>query len=407
MSLPAMLILGVVLPPAPVTDFTPAARTSTHTQVISGRRPVRRSIKEAFDPRNNSLNALRLVFSLLVIAGHAQPLAFGDDARRLGSLSYQDMPVDAFFVISGFLITSSRLRSKSTYDYLKKRFLRIYPGYWAALLVAAFIFGPLIWLRENNQSLASYFSASTENPFAYVVKNATIFVSQYNVAGLLANAPAAASINGSIWTLVYEVLAYVGVAVLAIAGVLHRRQLVTAITVVFLITYILVMSNLAFIMETTGVSHHIQDPFRFGFMFTVGASFFLWADRIPFSNRLAALSAAVLLAGGVFGSWRYYAAPAFVYLIFWLAIRLPSAVHRIGRKNDLSYGIYLYGWPAQQLLWTYGVPQYGEFVFTVAAMTIATACAGLSWRFVEAPALNYKSILSRRSVADVASAKSW
>jgi peptidoglycan/LPS O-acetylase OafA/YrhL len=67
-----------------------------------------------------------------------------------------------------------------------------------------------------------------------------------------------------------------------------------------------------------------------------------------------------------------------------LLVELPMIRH-----TDLSHGLYLYGWPAQQLAWmrTPGKSIAGNFVLATA---IALACAALSWFLVERPALRLK-----------------
>ena len=89
------------------------------------------TLATAFDPRHNSLNALRLALATLVIVSHAWPIGgFGNDPH-IGDLSFGGWAVAGFFAISGFLITSSRLRSSFS-AYLWRRMLRIFPGLWVA-----------------------------------------------------------------------------------------------------------------------------------------------------------------------------------------------------------------------------------------------------------------------------------
>lgn len=59
------------------------------------------------------------------------------------------------------------------------------------------------------------------------------------------------------------------------------------------------------------------------------------------------------------------------------------------RHTDLSYGLYLYGWPAQQLAWMLPIGKTiaGNIVIATA---IALSCAALSWFLVERPALRLK-----------------
>ena len=93
------------------------------------------------DKKENNLNLIRLLLALLVLFAHCCPLAFGMEAAKRPILQNDagSFAVDQFFFISGFLITASWLRSKSMNDYLRKRVLRIYPGFIGALLVSTII----------------------------------------------------------------------------------------------------------------------------------------------------------------------------------------------------------------------------------------------------------------------------
>ena len=73
------------------------------------------ALAEQFDPRRNSLNALRLLFALLVIVGHAGRIGFGVGGFGKPGFSVlrfapSEVAVDGFFVISGYLICRSRVK---------------------------------------------------------------------------------------------------------------------------------------------------------------------------------------------------------------------------------------------------------------------------------------------------------
>ena len=52
--------------------------------------------------------------------------------------------LDGFFLISGYLITESYQKSRSSGEYLLKRILRIYPGYVVAYLICILAVGPFV-----------------------------------------------------------------------------------------------------------------------------------------------------------------------------------------------------------------------------------------------------------------------
>lgn len=83
----------------------------------------------------NCLNLIRLAAAFQVVFGHMVEhlgLPINETGLRL---VYFLRGVPIFFVISGFLIWSSVERSISYGQYIKKRFLRIYPELWVAVLI--------------------------------------------------------------------------------------------------------------------------------------------------------------------------------------------------------------------------------------------------------------------------------
>ena len=104
---------------------------------------------------------------------------------------------------------------------------------------------------------------------------------------------------------------------------------------------------------------------------------------------LALLLAFMLLRGGPWAHLPYFGLLTYGSLWLGLCVRLPMI-----RRTDLSYGLYLYGWPAQQLAWM--LPAGKSVAGNIAiASAIAFACAVASWFLVERPALRLK----RRFVA--------
>ncbi|WP_261567104.1 hypothetical protein [Frankia gtarii] len=88
----------------------------------------RQTVASAFDPRRDSFGFLRIGLALVVFVQHglaAGGLAPAPTARYDPAV----IAVDCFFVISGFLITRSRLTIRSTRRFLVHRFLHVLPGF--------------------------------------------------------------------------------------------------------------------------------------------------------------------------------------------------------------------------------------------------------------------------------------
>lgn len=89
--------------------------------------------------QDNALSLIRIMAAFQVMFGHMlEHLDLPIDSTLYG-ITYYFRGVPIFFALSGFLIWFSIGRSKSYGIYLKKRFLRIYPELWVALLIEIII----------------------------------------------------------------------------------------------------------------------------------------------------------------------------------------------------------------------------------------------------------------------------
>jgi peptidoglycan/LPS O-acetylase OafA/YrhL/O-antigen/teichoic acid export membrane protein len=376
---------------APITDAPLPVQRVRRT--VEEPVPGPGSLGHAYAKRSNSLNFLRVFFAFLVIVGHSGHLGFNRLGPHLGSMYPADVAVDGFFVISGFLITSSRLRSRSGASYLWKRALRILPGYWACLVVTAFGLAPLLYWRIHGTFAG--FMAAGNPPASYVTHNAILVQAQTGVAGVLPHAMVPYVLNGSLWTLLYECLAYLGLAALASVGLLRSRsRLLPVITVLCLVGLAWLTVDPAGFKATLHSPELLPRSVRLGAVFCAGASLRLWHDRVPVSGRIAALCAVVVVASSALTDWQIVGAVPFAYLVLWLGTRLRR-LHAVGSRHDLSYGIYLYAWPIQQTLTSVGGARLGFGGYIAVTTAVAAGCAWLSWRFIEAPAIRLKSLRLR------------
>ncbi len=201
-------------------------------------------------------------------------------------------------------------------------------------------------------------------------------------------------VNGSIWTLPFEMAAYSGIALLAWVGLLRQRTLLAPILAALMLT-LMVFCDLNAATLSTSV---LYDGARLGLFFAIGMSFYLWQDRVVVSGRLALFAAGLWLASPwivgprLGGDWQLLGAVPLAYLTLWLGIRLPLS--RIGRKRDLSYGVYLYAWPIQQLLTMWGVPGHGWVLYSSLSISASVLLAFVSWHCVESPMLKHKDLVA-------------
>ena len=349
--------------------------------------------------RPNSFGFLRWVMAGMVVVDHSFPLGGfngGTDPTwtwTKGQESLGGIAVAGFFVISGFLVCRSYLSSRSTPRFLWKRFLRIFPGFWVCLLVTAMVFAPLAWLHERG-ALTAHYLGGPDSPLHYVSANFFLHMHQFGIDRLLGQTPFARAGNpfawdGSLWTLIYEFKSYLFLALLGFVGLLASRWVLPSLTGLL---YVLALSWQIDPSWAGKLLPVLRDVYvaRFGFLFLLGATLALFADRIPVNDKLGVLSGVVVVATLHDGGWIFLGYPAFAYLLLWLAARLP--MQWWDRAGDLSYGTYIYAFPLQMLLAEHGLQRHGVLAFVAGSMLTTTAAAWVSWHLIEKRALALKSI---------------
>jgi peptidoglycan/LPS O-acetylase OafA/YrhL len=340
------------------------------------------TLAQVFDPRANALNAWRLTLATGVILQHSWPLTGRKEYPPFDQLLSQ-VWVDGFFVISGFLITSSWLRNPRLREYAAARGLRIFPGLWVCLVVVAFVIAPVGVAIQGGS--AAKLLASTA-PIEYVLNNAVLNVYHAGIAGTPRGVPWPGVWDGPLWTLIFELMCYVAVALAGLAGLLKRRWptvvvLVLAVAVAALVSY-----------PVNALETFPQMVARFAVVFAAGALLRQYQDKIPARWSLVVLSAAIVIAAGMLvPNYRVIAAIPLAYAVVVSGALIKNA--RLRLRNDLSYGTYIYAWPVQQLLVICGLAFLNPFVFAVVAALATVPLAALSWFLVEKRAMSLKSRL--------------
>ncbi|SPM38588.1 Peptidoglycan/LPS O-acetylase OafA/YrhL, contains acyltransferase and SGNH-hydrolase domains [Mycobacterium numidiamassiliense] len=345
----------------------------------------------AFDPRNNALNAWRLVLATGVILWHSFPLTGRHVPFAAGYQFLSQVFVDGFFAISGFLITSSWLKNPRLRDYFVARGLRIFPGLWVCVAVTAFVIAP-ISVAVQGGSVSHLLTSG--KPIQYVLNNALLNVLYSGIDGTPRGVPFPGAWNGSIWTLIPELLCYIAVAGFGVAGLLRRRWLLPTLMVLMLACSVLVTPWHGFTQLWTPAAIGA----RFAVMFLAGALLHQYQHVIPARWSLVAVSAVIVLAANWSPNYRVFAAIPLAYAILVSGALLHDK--RLRLRTDLSYGVYIYAFPMQQLLIVCGLGVLHPLVFFPVAALATLPLAALSWFLVEKHAIALKSRLIRRPSFD-------
>jgi peptidoglycan/LPS O-acetylase OafA/YrhL len=342
--------------------------------------------------RRNNFDALRLVAAVSVIFSHSFLIAEGTQQHEwlvllTGSQSILGLcGVFVFFAISGFLVTQSFEATGDPLRFLAKRALRIFPGLFIATALSAFVLAPLVTTLEPG----AYFSQPA--PYRYVVGNTLLDPGVHELPGVMfVNNPVGLEINGSMWTLRIEFIMYLMVLGLGVA------RLLTLPVIMMLLALGIACLHFQALDLLGGWG------WLLGF-FAAGMVLYKLRDSRVFDGRIALLA----LAGLVLSVPLREFIPLFplfgCYLALWLALSPRLPVIPAARFGDLSYGLYIYGWPVEQAaIWLTGGRAAWWQVFAI-ALPATAAFAFLSWHLIERPALRLKPGARRRATLPAAAA---
>ena len=324
--------------------------------------------------RHNNFDLLRLVAALSVIFSHAfllaensqdhDPLMILTGGQAILGLA----GVFVFFTISGYLISQSFDNTPSPFVFLAKRALRIFPGLLGCLLVCVFVIGPLVTTLPLGEYLTRL------ETYLFLLHNAVLDV-DYNRLPGVAFWPGniGGIVDGPLWSLPCEALLY-----LMLFGLGVCRLLTLPVTVLLLAAGIAALW-LDTAGETFGSALWLLGFFAAGMCLYrlrgLGARVFArhWAVLALIGLALSIPARLFLVAFPLFGG----------YLVIWLALSRRLPVLRAARFGDLSYGLYIYGWPVEQcVVYFSGATAPWWAVFLIAA-PVTTAVAFLSWHLIE------------------------
>jgi len=337
------------------------------------------------EDRSNNLDLLRLVAAALVVLGHSYAVVgTGTDpmARWSGYVYSGLFSLHVFFFISGLLVTNSFLRKPDVVTWLLSRALRIMPGLLVCMFVTVFVMGTAVTKVPIRQYLTD------PGTWDYFWGNLLLLRTRYILPGVF-TANVDHAVNGPLWSLYLEVRLYLLAAVLLWLFRGRPRQWLTAALGLIAICGMAYPNWLSFFAQT---DHHLTCSL----IFLVGALCALWSDRVLISNVwLVAIFAAVCHY-----VWTPIFMPLFLVFTCYFVLcfgfsRYLAAIHLPG---DFSYGLYIYGWPVQQLM-VLMFPHWPPWMNTISSLIGATTFGAVSWYWIEKPSLAKKAVL--RSIPGV------
>lgn len=328
--------------------------------------------------KNNNFDAIRFSAALFVFIGHAYGLFGVGNVELLSVLTgkryfFTSLGLAIFFSMSGFLVCRSLVTSASIKEFLLNRFLRIWPAYAVCILFCILFAGLLI-------------TSLPATTFLIHPQTATFFFINISLLSSIMPLPGIkGAVNPSIWTIPVEVRLYLLLLLIFLITRLRFKQ--------WLLLFLLVIW-LAQIFTPRQFLHtlfrpHVLLSIQLGTYFIMGACFYLYKEKIALKFNVWLLLLAYWLSLHIWFP-QYVAVaeqPFFVYSLMWIAFRWPRIPFI---KADLSYGIYLFGGPAEILV----ERTMGQHITFAVYLLITASCTAilaiLSWHLIEKRALSLK-----------------
>lgn len=334
----------------------------------------------------NNFDFLRLLFASLVIFTHSFALFTGnphdDPAFKLTHRILSDFAVCGFFILSGFLIRQSLDRSSSLKSFFKKRALRIVPGLWMAVLFTVFVIG----IAATTLPLSQYIT--NKETWSYVLDNMFLVPRQKTLPGVFENNIETA-VNGSLWTLRYELLFYVLLSLLAFVPKSKIKVVTFAILAICLIGCFLINNQLLFAEGNSKVPGIFCS---LGVYFSAGACLSLYVNFIKSKRKIILSVSALLFFASVFifkNKLETLDMLTFATMLVSFGLCYFPPLNFSKYTGDFSYGTYIYAYPIQQALIALFHPA-NVWALMLPSFILSWLAGLLSWHLVEKQFLKRK-----------------
>jgi len=331
-------------------------------------------LSQCLDRHNNNFDLLRLLLAALVIVGHAYALVpsaegRGDFFQSLLGFDYAgSLAVKSFFFLSGLMVSNSPSLRHDLPGFIGARVFRIFPGLIACTLFCMAVMGPIM----TRMPLGDYLTHPATRSYA----NNMLLNLQWTLPGVF-EMNRMNAVNGSLWTLPYEVYSYGMLVALSLLGLMATPRLSTVLASGVIAAGFLVPDTMT-TLKFGGEARLLPACFAFGVLMA------LHKDRIEVR---ASLATGLVLLTLLLKHSALFQPLVYLSLFYgFLVIASSQGFRKLRLPGDFSYGVYLYGFPAQQIAVAWW-PQWDTLANQLFGLGMAATLAAISWYAVEKPSM--------------------
>jgi peptidoglycan/LPS O-acetylase OafA/YrhL len=343
--------------------------------------------KKTMTDKKNAFDLLRILLAMCVLVTHAlliggYPLRDPLSYFSKGQTDLAEFGVMGFFALSGYLITASFDRTGNGLIFLSHRLLRIFPGFWTCLLVTAFVFAPLIFFLRSG-TFSGFPLSGPESALSYCYHNFLLKINQWSLKDLLTHAAYPASLDGSLWSLLPELQCYFFTMLAGFCGLFHRNKLVYLVFVISIFIFFAVNFNFS---KNFGPTVLILSPaLKLYAAYLAGSLFFVFRRQLSFDKGGIIFLGLFLLVLIKFGGFHLISPLLIALFLLNLFGRFEFSI-----SYDVSYGVYIYSFPVQQLLYQAFGHQLNIYIFVLLTVLFSLLMGLLSYLFIEKPFMNLR-----------------
>jgi peptidoglycan/LPS O-acetylase OafA/YrhL len=321
--------------------------------------------------RGNCYDLIRHFAALLVLYSHQFALHGAVEPVYPFWDSYGFVAVAIFFSISGYFMPGSFKRSGNFIEFCKRRLRRLLPGMVACSFLMTYVLGAIYTGEPKWNYISSQYAWITFLKYS-------LFLGQA-IPGVFANYIYPNAVNGSLWTLPVECLCYIGIGV-ALSFSQSWKMILALLAGAMLGTASLVHSGTGFAFYGVPLNYLCM----FGICFSGGALLSVtketWYPHRWFLTMFAVVGMFVM-PGGL-----EYSVMGTLGITIVVAVVGESFSEKlINGKFDISYGMYIYGFPIQQIVINRITHRF--WLGMAVSIVLALIAGYLSYRFVEKPFL--------------------
>ncbi|MDD4969931.1 MAG: acyltransferase [Paludibacter sp.] len=344
------------------------------------------TVSDILKRENNNLDLVRIIVATMVIWSHSFALNFGNGSGeplfKFVKVTYAgELGVNIFFFISGLLVTNSLIKKKSISKFFISRFFRLFPALVTLLFITVFVIGPIV----STLSVKEYFL--NFETWKYLISNLYLKII-YALPGCFQNNIWPSDVNGSLWSLPFEVGCYV--FLVAVFSLLSGSKKFANIIIGSIIFLAIVPNDMLLTF--------FERKYILGLVpiacFAFGAFFAVNQDKIKIDFKLMLGFMLLLL---IF--WRYqkiiHILFPFVISIFMLFFSTDKFILKLKPKYDISYGLYIWHFLVQQTLFFY-YGQLNVYVFFLISFSFTSIISLFSYILIEHKSIDFGYKLGKR-----------